>query len=91
VRGAHPINPVLARILSAAAKHGLDNVKEIERETRLDFETINKMRVVIRRFGYYGRTGVTDRGRALLRLIEILESRRRESEEVREEESAFHA
>lgn len=36
VKGAHSINPIMARILQAAAVHGLDNVKAIEKETRLD-------------------------------------------------------
>jgi len=85
VKGAHSINPIMARILQAAAVHGLDNVKAIEKETRPGW-TINKARVVIRRLGYYGRTGVTDRGRALLRLVDLLESRREYAEEVREDE-----
>lgn len=44
-----------------------------------------------RRLGYYGRTGVTDPGRALLRLVDLLESRRESAGEVREEEMRFHA
>lgn len=91
VKGTHPINPIIARILQAAAAHGLDNVKAIEKETRLDFETINKARVVIQRLGYYGRTGVTDPGRALLGLVDLLESRRESAGEVREGEMRFHA
>ena len=79
---AFPINPIIVRVLQAAleAEEGLEDIASIMKITRLPEETIKKAIIIIRRAGYRGKTGITDKGKALLQIVELYGKRTRGSE-----------
>ncbi len=87
---AFPINPIVVRVLQAAleAEDGIEDIATIMKLTRLPEETIKKAIIVIKRAGYRGKTGITDKGKALLQMLEAIEERIRKSEALSKEQES---
>ncbi len=83
-----PINPLIIRILEASNEIGSLDIDYIKKATRLPEEEIKKALIIIRRSGYRGKSGLTDKGKALLEIITEYSERMRLSEALTEEQEA---